>query len=239
VSCAGRDVLAIFSAMEVFVMFTRQSLKSLALAGMIALGLIAKGKSSHAAELETLTVAGGCFWCVEADFEKVQGVTEAVSGFMGGTVANPTYKQVVRGGTGHYEVVQITFDPDVVTRAQLLSLFFRSVDPTDPGGQFCDRGDSFRTAIFVEGSGEERTAQAAKADAQAALGQEIVTPILPESDFYPAEAYHQDYYKQTDIIFTRFGPKRKAAAYEAYREACGRDARVKELWGSDAPFVQS
>jgi len=220
-------------------MLNRQSLKSLALAAMIAVGICAQSGVAKASTLETLTVAGGCFWCVEADFEKVRGVSEVVSGYTGGTVENPSYKQVTRGGTGHYEAVQISYDPSIVSRAALLSLFFRSVDPTDAGGQFCDRGESYRTAVFVSGADADRDAERAKAAAAEALGQEVVTPILAEAPFYPAEAYHQDYYKQTDIILTRFGPKRKAAAYIAYRDACGRDRRVKELWGDTAPFVQS
>ena len=123
--------------------------KSVFLAGMIVLGLCFQAKDTKAADFETLTVAGGCFWCVEADFERVNGVKEAVSGFMGGSVENPSYKQVVKGGTGHYEVVQITFDPSVVSRDSILSMFFRSVDPTDAGGQFCDRGETYRTAILL------------------------------------------------------------------------------------------
>ncbi len=206
------------------------------IAGAIALGLFVHAGKAEAAETETLTVAGGCFWCVEADFEKVKGVKDAVSGFAGGIVANPTYKQVTAGGTGHYEVVQITYDPGVVSADQLLNLFFRSVDPTDAGGQFCDRGDSYRTAIFATPD-QMAAAEEAKADAQAELSQPIVTPILPASDFYPADDYHQDYAKSSDVILTRFGPKSKAKAYIAYREACGRDQRVRELWGSAAPFA--
>ncbi|WP_300056794.1 peptide-methionine (S)-S-oxide reductase MsrA [uncultured Roseobacter sp.] len=220
-------------------MSKRETLKSMALAGMIVVGFVAQSKTAHAENLQTLTVAGGCFWCVEADFEKVRGVKEAVSGFTGGTVANPTYNQVTSGGTGHYEAVQITFDADVVSRDALLDLFFRSVDPTDAGGQFCDRGESYRTAIFASTSAEGRAASAAKAKAAAELGQAVVTPILGASEFYPADAYHQDYYKGRQLVITRFGPKRQASAYKAYREACGRDARVKELWGNDAPFVNS
>lgn len=218
-------------------MFKRETLKSVALAGMIALGFVAQSKTAHAADLQTLTVAGGCFWCVEADFEKVKGVKEAVSGFAGGTVSSPTYKQVTAGGTGHYEAVQITFDADVIDRRTLLDLFLRSVDPTDAGGQFCDRGESYRTAIFAGTAAEQKIAQASKAKAAADLGQAIVTPVLGAATFYPAGEYHQDYYKSSKLIITRFGPKRKAAAYKAYRNACGRDARVKELWGSAAPFA--
>lgn len=213
------------------------NLKTMALAMLIIVGFVAKGAAVKAAELETITVAGGCFWCVEADFEKVNGVKKAVSGFTGGKVANPTYKQVVKGGTGHYEAVQITFDPSRVSADQLYSLFFRSVDPTDAGGQFCDRGESYRTAIFASGAGHKKAAQAAKERAQAELGQKIVTPILPEGKFYPADEYHQDYYKGSKIVLTRFGPKKQASAYKAYRRACGRDERVKQLWGSAAPFA--
>ncbi len=213
------------------------TLKSLALAFFITLGICAQVGKAKAADLETITVAGGCFWCVESDFERVNGVKEAVSGFIGGTVANPTYKQVVKGDTGHYEAVQITFDPDVVSIDRLYDMFFRSVDPTNSGGQFCDRGDTYRTAIFPSDLAQADAAKQAKAKAQAELGAPIVTPILNASDFYPAEAYHQDYYKGTQLVLTRFGPKRQSSAYKAYRKACGRDARVKELWGDAAPFV--
>ena len=212
------------------------NLKSVMLAGLIAIGFFVQATPSQAAGSETLTVAGGCFWCVEADFEKVKGVTGAVSGFAGGKTANPTYKQVTGGGTGHYEAVQITFDPDAVSAEKLLGMFFRSVDPTDAGGQFCDRGASYRTAIFATRS-QTAAAQRAKAQAQADLGQKIVTPIFGAAQFYAADAYHQDYAKGKKIVITRFGPKTKAKAYKAYRNACGRDQRVKELWGSAAPFA--
>ncbi|EEE39057.1 methionine-S-sulfoxide reductase [Rhodobacteraceae bacterium KLH11] len=206
---------------------------------LILLAAMLRALPSSAESPETLTVAGGCFWCVESDFESVPGVIEAVSGYTGGKADNPTYKQVSKGGTGHYEAVQITFDPAQVSRETLLNMFFRSVDPTDAGGQFCDRGDSYRTAIFVSNADEKALAQQAKSSAQQELGQTVVTPILNAGTFYPAEAYHQDYYKGDKLIFTRFGPKRQKSAYKAYREACGRDARVKQLWGSDAPFAGS
>lgn len=215
-----------------------RTFKTVLLGLTIALGMVAQTKTSHAQDLDTLTVAGGCFWCVEADFEKVAGVKEVVSGFTGGDVANPTYKQVVRGGTGHIEAVQITFDPSKVSTETLLSMFFRSVDPTDAGGQFCDRGTTYTTAIFATPD-QVAAAERAKSAAQAELGQAIVTPIRSAGAFYPAGSYHQDYYKQDKVILTRFGPKSKAKAYKAYREACGRDARVKALWGSAAPFVGS
>ncbi|KJZ19401.1 peptide-methionine (S)-S-oxide reductase MsrA [Loktanella sp. S4079] len=190
---------------------------------------------SVAEDIQTATVAGGCFWCVESDFEKVNGVIEAVSGYTGGQTTNPTYDTLK--GSGHYEAVQITYDADVLSYDQLLNLFFRSIDPTDAGGQFCDRGNSYRTAIFVSNTAENASAQAAKTTAQRDLGQTIVTPILQSSTFYPAEAYHQDYYKGRSIVLTRRGPKRQSEAYAFYRDACGRDQRVAELWGNAAPFV--
>ena len=171
-------------------------LKPLLLAAAILLGGVLHAKQGHAGQTETLIVAGGCFWCVEADFESVPGVTAAVSGYSGGHTKNPTYKQVTRGGTGHYEVVRIRFDPDVVSRRTLLDLFLRSVDVTDAGGQFCDRGDSYRTAIFVSNKAEMAIAAQAVTEAEAALGQKIVTPILEAGPFYRAEKYHQDYYKK-------------------------------------------
>ena len=186
---------------------------------------------------EKALVAGGCFWCVEADFERVAGVRGAVSGFTGGTVANPTYRQVTAGGTGHYEAVEIDFDPGRLSYERLLSLFFRSIDPTDAGGQFCDRGDSYRTAVFVRNAAQRAAAERAKAEAEAALGRPIVTPILDAGRFWPAEAYHQDYYLSDEVILTRFGPRRKSVAYNLYRDACGRDARVRALWGDAAPFA--
>lgn len=186
---------------------------------------------------ETIVVAGGCFWCVEADFEPVAGVTDVVSGFMGGTVANPTYRQVVRGGTGHLEAVAITYDPGVLPLDRLLDMFLRSIDPTDAGGQFCDRGESYTTAIFVDGAAERAAAEAAVARAARDLGGAVVTPVREAGPFWAADAYHQDYWRSGDLIITRFGPRSKANAYRLYREACGRDARLRALWG-DAAFVK-
>jgi peptide-methionine (S)-S-oxide reductase len=199
------------------------------------LGLTLTGMAQ--AETAKAVVAGGCFWCVEKDFESVQGVTSVISGFAGGSADSATYEQVTDGGTGHYEAVEITYDPAVVSYAQLVALFLRSVDVTDAGGQFCDRGDSYRTAIFVSDTAERSAAEAAIAEAEAALGQKIVTPVIDAGSFFPADAYHQDYYRQTDIILTRRGPKSKANAYKFYREACGRDARVRALWGDAASFA--
>lgn len=188
------------------------------------------------AQAADLYVAGGCFWCVEADFEKVKGVSEVVSGYMGGTVADPTYKQVTRGGTGHYEAVRIEYDPAQVSARQLYDLFFRSVDPLDAGGQFCDRGDSYRTAIFADGA-DRQAAEAAKAAASKALGKQVVTPVLDAAPFYVAEDYHQDYYKGDNSVVTRFGIIKQRDAYRRYREGCGRDERIEALWGDAAPFI--
>nr|WP_238112654.1 peptide-methionine (S)-S-oxide reductase MsrA [Yoonia sp. I 8.24] len=197
--------------------------------------MIPAAQMAAAEDIQTATVAGGCFWCVESDFEKVNGVIEVVSGYTGGTTANPTYETIK--GSGHYEAVQITYDADIVSYDQLLHAFFRSIDPTDAGGQFCDRGDVYRTAIFVSNNAETASAQAALTAAQNDLGQRIVTPILQESQFYEAEAYHQDYYAGESIVLTRRGPKRQSEAYAFYRNACGRDQRVSELWGDAAPFT--
>ena len=207
--------------------------------GLAAHGAAAQDSQAQQPDYETAYVAGGCFWCVEADFEKVQGVEEVISGFSGGTVENPTYDQVTAGGTGHYEAVEIRYDPEEVSYEELLQLFFRSVDPVDAGGQFCDRGESYRTAIFVENEEQHAAAQAALAAAEEELGQEIVTPILDFDAFYEAEEYHQDYDESGDLILTRFGPRTKRSAYKLYRGACGRDERIEALWGSDAPFLPS
>ncbi len=215
----------------------RDTLKPIALVVLILIGCLSRGLEAHAQSQETLVVAGGCFWCVESDFEAVDGVIEAVSGYTGGTTKSPTYKDVTKGGTGHYEAVKILFDPQVVTREQLLHLFFRSIDPTDAGGQFCDRGESYRTAIFGSNTGEIELASRVKSAAESALGQQIVTPVLQSQPFYEAENYHQDYYKGSGLVLTRFGPLSQAKAYKRYRTACRRDARVRALWGDDAPFA--
>lgn len=218
-------------------MFQFKQMKPAILAGLIVIGFALHSQPAQASEIEVLTVAGGCFWCVESDFERVPGVKEVVSGYTGGKTANPTYKDVTGGGSGHYEAVQIEFDPAKVSRDQLLNMFFRSVDPTDAGGQFCDRGDSYRTAIFVDNDAQNASARAAKQAAQNALGQKIVTPILQAGQFFNAESYHQDYYKGSKRVLTRFGAIKQSDAYKRYRKGCGRDARVKQLWGDAAPFV--
>jgi peptide-methionine (S)-S-oxide reductase len=196
------------------------------LAGALVLSLTGAGQ----AEVQKAIVAGGCFWCVESDFEALPGVIEAVSGYTGGESENPTY----RNHDGHYEAVEITFDSGVVTYDQLVRLFLRSVDVRDAGGQFCDRGDSYRTAIFAIDAAQRQAAEAAVAEAEAALGATVVTPVLDAGRFWTAEDYHQDYYKGTGIILTRAGPKKQANAYKFYRKACGRDARVREVWGAEA-----
>ncbi|HEY0149541.1 MAG TPA: peptide-methionine (S)-S-oxide reductase MsrA [Allosphingosinicella sp.] len=168
---------------------------------------------------EVAVFAGGCFWCTEADFEKVPGVLSARSGYTGGKTAKPTYEQVSAGGTGHYEAVRIVFDPARVSYAALVRHYFRTVDPLDAGGQFCDRGDSYRTAIFAVGSKQRAQAIAAKAEAERVLRQKVATPVLAAGQFWYAEGYHQDYYKVNPI------------RYRYYRSRCGRDARLGEVWG--------
>lgn len=195
----------------------------LALIFCVALAGVAQAKTQKA------IVAGGCFWCVESDFESVPGVKSVVSGYTGGGSANPTYDN----HEGHYEAVQITFDDARISYADLIAKFLRSVDVTDAGGQFCDRGPAYRTAIFAT-SAQKADAVAAVKEAEAALGQKVVTPVLGAKKFWIAEDYHQDYYKGTDIVLTRAGPKKQASAYKFYRTSCGRDARVKEIWGPQA-----
>ncbi|WP_029058455.1 peptide-methionine (S)-S-oxide reductase MsrA [Stappia stellulata] len=175
-----------------------------------------------AADEQTAIFAGGCFWCVESDFDKIPGVLQTVSGYTGGTLDNPTYEAVTKGGTGHYEAVRITFDADTVSYAELVAALFRSVDPTDAGGQFCDRGPSYRTAIFATDDDQRRVAERAKAQAADRLDTEIVTPVLDAATFYPAEAYHQDFYEKSPTRYTY------------YRWSCGRDETVKRVWGKDA-----
>ncbi|MHA6324438.1 peptide-methionine (S)-S-oxide reductase MsrA [Roseivivax sp. CAU 1753] len=201
---------------------------------LVAVAIAFPVQALHAAEI---IVAGGCFWCVEADFEKVAGVSEVVSGYTGGSVANPTYSQVTAGGTGHFEAVEIIYDASRISRPQLYDLFLRSIDPYDDGGQFCDRGDSYRPAIFVGNPRERADAEAAKARAEAELGRKVRVPILDAARFYKAEGYHQNYYKSSEKTLTRFGYVDRAIAYKRYRQACGRDQRVRQIWGDNAPFA--
>lgn len=197
---------------------------------MLRLVLALLAGLAGAAQAETAIVAGGCFWCVESDFEAVKGVGEVVSGYTGGDLQNPSY----RNHDGHYEAVEITFDPGVISYGELIAKFLRSVDVLDAGGQFCDRGDAYRTAIFVQDAAQRKAAEAAVAEAEAVLGRKIVTPVLDAGTFWIAEDYHQDYYKGTNIVLTRAGPKKQSNAYKFYRESCGRDARVREVWGAQA-----
>jgi peptide-methionine (S)-S-oxide reductase len=175
-------------------------------------------------DLEIATFAGGCFWCVEADFDKVDGVVATISGFMGGKDPNATYKSVTAGGTGHLEVVQISFDPKKVSYARLVDIFWRTIDPLDAGGQFCDRGESYTTAIFTHSDAQAAVANKTKADLDASkrFPKPIATQVRPASVFVKAEEYHQDFYKKD--------PGR----YYSYRAGCGRDARTKSLWGAEA-----
>lgn len=170
---------------------------------------------------QTAVFAGGCFWSTEKAFENVRGVSSVVSGFAGGTVQNPTYAQVVRGGTGHREVVQITFDPRVVSYRALVDRFWRTIDPTDAGGVFCDQGPTYRTAVFA--TAEQRpVAEASRAAAERALGRTFVTPVLPAARFWPAGPEHQDY------------ATRNPARYEAYRVGCRRTPALRRVWGDAA-----
>ncbi len=186
------------------------------------------------AEKQTAIFAGGCFWCVEADFDKVPGVLDTVSGYAGGRTENPTYRNYASGG--HREVVKIDFDDAKVSYDRLLEIFFRSVDPTDAGGQFCDRGESYSTAVYALNDKQKAAAEKAKEDANAALGGAVVTPVLGAATFWPAEDYHQNYYQSDERILSRFGLVKKKDAYKGYRKGCGRDARVQQVWG-DAAFT--
>jgi len=174
-------------------------------------------------QVEEVIFAGGCFWCVEKDFDQVVGVVETISGYTGGTTDNPTYKQVSKETTGHYEAVKVVYDPTVVSYSELVEYFWRHVDPTDDGGQFCDRGQSYETAIFVKPGDERDIAEASKAaiEASGVLSDPIVTPILDAATFWDAEDYHQDYYLNNPL------------RYNYYRRACGRDKRVKEVWAKE------
>jgi peptide-methionine (S)-S-oxide reductase len=168
--------------------------------------------------------AGGCFWCVESDFDKLPGVIATTSGYTGGKVANPSYEQVAGKGTGHFEAVQIEYDPARVSYEQLLAHFWRTIDPTDADGQFCDKGSPYRTAIFALDAGQLAAAQASKAALEKSkpFKDAIVTPVLLAAPFYAAEGYHQDYYRKNPV------------RYQLYRSGCGRDARLKQLWGDSA-----
>jgi peptide-methionine (S)-S-oxide reductase len=166
------------------------------------------------------TFAGGCFWCMEAPFDALEGVVSTTSGYTGGRVPEPSYEQVSAGGTGHIEAVQIVYRPEQVGYAELLEVFWRNVDPLDAGGQFCDRGEPYRSAVFVHDDEQRRLAESSKRALAERFDDPIVTPIRPAEAFYPAEAYHQDYYRKNPI------------RYRFYRNGCGRDRRLKALWGA-------
>jgi peptide-methionine (S)-S-oxide reductase len=176
-------------------------------------------------KLATATFAGGCFWCMEPPYDKVQGVISTTSGYMGGTKLNPTYEEVSTGTTGHAEAVQVVYDPGKVSYAQLLHIFWRNVDPLTPNAQFCDHGPQYRSAIFFHDAEQKRLAEESKRQLESSgrFKAAIVTEIVPAATFYAAEDYHQDYYQKNPV------------RYQYYRFGCGRDARLKQLWGDEAP----
>ncbi|HEX6720650.1 MAG TPA: peptide-methionine (S)-S-oxide reductase MsrA [Burkholderiaceae bacterium] len=196
-------------------------LASLAVAGALALAAAAAAAQGPTAKA---TFAGGCFWCVEADFDKVPGVLSTTSGYTGGKLANPTYEQVAAKLTGHAEAVEIVFDPNKVSYEKLVEHFWRTIDPTTKDAQFCDHGSPYRTAIFANDAAQLKVAQASLAALQKnkPFKEPIVTEIVSAGPFYKAEDYHQDYYKKNPV------------RYQYYRTACGRDARLKQLWKEQA-----
>lgn len=196
--------------------------------GLLACGGIAVWSPSTAGEAAAPVkayFAGGCFWCMEEAFEKVDGVIAVMSGYMGGTVAHPTYEQVSAGQTGHAESVEVTYDPAKVGYRNLLEAFWRNVDPVTPNAQFCDHGAQYRSAIFYHNDEQQRLAEESrKAIEQSKRFKEpIVTQIVPASQFYSAEEYHQDFYKKNPI------------RYKFYKYNCGRAQRLEELWGTSSP----
>jgi len=171
--------------------------------------------------VETAILAGGCFWCIEADYEKLDGVLDVVSGYTGGQTKNPTYKEVSGGDSGHIESVEVTFDANTISYAEILDFFWRHVDPTRDDGQFCDRGPQYRPAIFYNGEVQHREAQASeqRTAANKPFSEPLKVELIAATEFYPAEEYHQDYYKKNPV------------RYSLYRFNCRRDARVEALWG--------
>ncbi len=172
-------------------------------------------------EYQLATFAGGCFWCMIKPFDTYPGVIKVVSGYTGGHKENPTYAQVTAGLTGHVEAVQITFDPEILSYDDLLEMFWRQIDPTDDGGQFADRGSSYKTAIFYHNPQQQEAAEASRDKQAVRFNQPIATQILPAKTFWPAEEYHQDFYKKNP------------AHYQAYRRGSGRDAYIATVWGKD------
>lgn len=191
-------------------------------AAFVTMGGLSASAQSNAGDTKIATFAGGCFWCIESDFDKVPGVLKTVSGYTGGTTENPTYKTVTYGNSGHHEALQVTYDPKKVSYAQLLTVFWHSVDPTDGGGQFCDRGVSYETAVFVHDDEQRRLAEASKAQAMKDLGKPLATPVETAGKFYPAEDYHQDYHTRNPL------------RYKYYRWNCGRNQKVRKIWGDKA-----
>jgi peptide-methionine (S)-S-oxide reductase len=196
----------------------------------LAAALLLSGSAASFAATETAVFAGGCFWCVESDMDKVKGVVATTSGFSGGTSKNPTYKS----HEGHTEAVKVEFDPAIVSYDALVNHFLRTIDVTDAGGQFCDRGASYVSAVFTIGKDQANAAGKAIARANTDLGKDIATPVAPFMSFTAAEDYHQDYYLGSNRVITRFGIVKQSEAYKLYRKGCGRDQRVKEVWGNAA-----
>ncbi|MEJ5243470.1 MAG: peptide-methionine (S)-S-oxide reductase MsrA [Desulfomicrobiaceae bacterium] len=179
-----------------------------------------------AKNLREAVFAGGCFWCVEHAFRNTPGVEDVVSGYTGGNVENPTYEEVASGRTGHFEAVLVRYDPQQVDFARLVRIFGENIDPLDGGGQFCDRGPQYRSAIFVADAEEGQVARQWVAETEARLGSPVATLVLPRAPFYAAEAYHQDYAGKNPL------------RYHLYRQGCGRDARLKTIWGDKNPAKQ-
>ncbi len=197
-----------------------------AFAALLACALAAPqaGAQAQAPKPAVATFAGGCFWCMEPPFDKLPGVISTTSGYMGGKKRYPTYEEVSAGWTGHTEVVQVAYDPAKVSYDQLLEVFWRNIDPTVKDKQFCDEGSQYRTAIFVHDDAQLKAAEASKAalDRTKPFKDALVTPIQLAGEFWPAEDYHQDYYLKNPV------------RYGYYRTGCGRDARLKQLWGAAA-----
>jgi len=188
----------------------------------VVLALLLLGSISPAMEAENKTVvfAGGCFWCMQPQFDQTEGVVKTAVGYSGGASANPTYEQVTSGKTGHKEVIQITYDPDKISFEKLLKVFWYNIDPLDDRGQFCDKGTQYAAAIFVADDAERTAAMASIKEVETKLGQKIATQILDATPFYMAEDYHQDYYKKNPL------------RYKMYKAGCGRDERTEEIWDS-------
>jgi peptide-methionine (S)-S-oxide reductase len=183
----------------------------------------AASPAAAVSELRKATFAGGCFWCMEPPFDALDGVVSTTSGYTGGRIVNPSYEQVSSGGTGHAEALQVIYDPRKVSYDKLLEVYWHNVDPLTANAQFCDHGEQYRTAIFFHDDEQQRLAEQTKRTVAGRLGKPVVTEITRAGAFYPAEEYHQDYYRKNPL------------RYGFYRSNCGRDRRLKELWGADAP----